>query len=87
MDITNVNLRQYLATTVPMLPWVGCGNHEQALCFKHLLPHDETILETDTFLESLWKFFKYRLLAMNLLDKCADIYSEHVVLSVCPIVT
>ena len=85
MDITNVNLRQYLGTTIPMMLCVGFGNHEQAPCFKHLLPHYETILETDIFLESLWKFFKYRPLAMNLLDKCADIYSDHVVLSVCPI--
>ena len=36
------------------------------------------------FLESLWKFFKYRPLAKNLLDKWADIYGEHVVLPVCP---
>ena len=90
MDTTNVNtgdqsgLKQYLANTVPMLLWVGCGNHKLVLCFKHLLPRYKTILETDTFLESLWKFFKYRPVAMNLLDKCADIYGEHVVLPVYP---
>ena len=78
------DLKQYLANTVPMLLWVGCVNHKLALCFKHLLPRFETILGTDIFLESLRKFFKYRPLAMNLLDKCADIYGKHIVLPVCP---
>ena len=55
MDTTNVNsgdrggLKRYLANTVPMLLWVGCGNHKPALCFKHLLPRYETILETHFF--------------------------------------
>ena len=37
MDTTNVNsgdcggLKQYLANTVPMLLWVGCGYHKLAL--------------------------------------------------------
>ena len=80
-------MKRYLANTIPMLLWVGCGNHKLALCFKHLLPHYETILEKETFLESLWKFFKYRPNAMNLLGKWTDIYGEHVTLPVCPCVT
>ena len=77
MDTTNVNsgkkggLKRYLANEVPLLNWVGCGNHKLALCFKHLLPKYQTVFATDAFLEALWKFFKYRPLAMNLLDQSA----------------
>ena len=83
MDNTNVNsgekggLQRYLANLVPLLNWVGCGNHKLALCFKHLLPQFQSIFETDAFLEALWKFFKYRPQAMNLLKNAADIYGEN----------
>ena len=93
MDTTNVNsgkkggLKRYLANKVPLLNWVGCGNHKLALCFKHLLPKYPTVFATDAFLEALWKFFKYRPLAMNLLDQSANIYGEKVVVPVCPSVT
>ena len=93
MDTTNVNsgkkggLKRYLANEVPLLNWVGCGNHKLALCFKHLLPKYPTVFATDAFLEALWKFFKYRPLAMNLLDQSANIYGEKVVVPVCPSVT
>ena len=38
------------------------------------------------FSETLWKFFKYRPLPIYLLDKFANIYSKHVVWTVCPTV-
>ena len=62
MDTTNVNLgdcsvfKQYLANTVLVLLRVGCDNHKLKVCFKHLVPGYKTILETDTFLESLEVF-------------------------------
>lgn len=65
-----------------MLLWESCGNHKLALCFKYLLPSYETIQEIDTFFESLWKFFKCKPLAMNLLDKCDDIFAKHVIFPV-----
>lgn len=36
------------------------------------------------FSETLWKFFKYRPLPIYLLDKFTNIYSKHVVWTVCP---
>ena len=66
-----------------MLLWESCGNHKLALCFKYLLPSYETIQGIDTFFESLWKFFKCKPLAMNLLDKCDDIFAKHVIFPVC----
>ena len=45
----------------------------------HLLNLFPSVLETDVFLESLWKFFKYRPLAKNLLEESADLYDENVV--------
>ena len=60
MDMTNVNsgersgLKQLLANIVPMLVWIGCGNHQLALCFKCLLGRYPCIFETDTFLLSIY---------------------------------
>ena len=93
MDTTNVNsgerdgLKQYLKNTIPHLILVGCGNHKLTLCFMHLLNQFPSVLETDVFLESLWKFFKYRPLAKNLLEESADLYDENVVVPVAPCVT
>jgi hypothetical protein len=93
MDTTNVNsgnrggLKRHLAHIVPMLFWVGCGNHKLALCFKHLLGKFPVILETDAFLEALWKYFKYRTLAMASLERFADLYNETPVVRTCPSVT
>ena len=93
MDTTNVNsgerggLKWYLKSTIPHLIWVGCGNHKLSLCFKHLLNQFPSVFETDVFLESLWKFFKYRPFAKNLLEESAGMYDENVVVPVAPSVT
>ena len=66
MDTTNVNsgerggLKRYFKNTIPHLIWVSYGNHKLTLCFMHLLNQFSSLSETDVFLESLWKFFKYR---------------------------
>ena len=80
-------LKRYLKNTIPHLILVGCGNHKLTLCFMHLLNRFPSVLETDVFLESLWKFFKYRPLAKNLLEESADLYDENVVVPVAPCVT
>ena len=93
IDTTNVNsgerggLKWYLKSTIPHLIWVGCGNHKLSLCFKHLLNQFPSVFETDVFLESLWKFFKYRPFAKNLLEESAGMYDENVVVPVAPSVT
>ena len=82
MDNTNVNsgikggLRAYLEDSFSMLQWIGCTNHKLALCFKHVLPNYQNVSNADIFLLNLWKYFKYRTLAMNLLQECSKIYGN-----------
>ena len=77
MDSTNVNsgvpngLKYLLQHSLPMLWWVRCNNHKLVLCFKHLIPQFATIYESNAFLLSLWKFFKYHPLPKNFLDESA----------------
>ena len=93
MDTTNVNLgergelKHLLKHTIPYLNWVGCGNHKLALCFKHPLQEFQTVQETGVFLKTLWKFFKYCSLVINLLEKCPEICGESVVVPARPSVT
>ena len=93
MDTTNVSsrerdgLKRYLKNTIPHLILVGCWNHKLTLCFMHLLSQFPSVFETDVFLESLWKFFKYRTLAKNLLEESADLYDENIVVPVALCVT
>ena len=93
MDTTNVNsgeksrLKCLLKHAVPHLNWLGCGNHKLTLCFKHLLKEFTSVLEADVFLETLWKHFKYRSLAMNLLRNSAEMYGEAAIVPVVPSVT
>ena len=94
MDTTRVNsgnkggLKAYLEHAVPQLFWIGCTNHKLALCFKHILSDFPSVLEADVFLLNLWKFFKYRTLAMHLLQECAEIYGDlGTIVPVCPSTT
>ena len=41
-------------------------------------------LDADAFLETLWKFFTYRPLAMNLIEEAAEMYQVHVVTPLVP---
>ena len=64
---------------VPLLVWIGCGNHRLALCFfKHLMGEYKNINNTDTTLLAL---------ALNFLKEAANAYEEHVITPVCPSVT
>ena len=89
MDTTNVNsgeqngLKRHLEHIFPMLRWIGCNNHKLALGFKHLIPQFPSINDTDVFLLNLWKFFKYRPLAKNLLEESASMYGQNPVTTVC----
>jgi hypothetical protein len=94
MDTTNVNsgekggLKAYLEHSVPQLIWVGCSSHRLALYFKHLLSDFKCVREADVFLLNLWKFFKYRTIAMNLLQESANIYGNiDNIVPICPSTT
>ena len=67
--------------------WVGCGNHKLAFCCTHLLNQYLSVFQTDVFFESLWRFFKYRPLAKNVLEESAEMFDENVVVPVTPSVT
>ena len=70
MGTTNVNsgekvgLKAYIEDAVPMCT-ICCTSHKLALCFKHIIKDFPSVIEVDVFLLNLWKFFKYRTLAMN----------------------
>ena len=88
MDTTNLNygdsgrLERLPRHTILHLNWVGCGNHKLVLCFKQLLQEFLSEQESDAFLKTLWKFFKYCSLAMNLLGK--SMYCNYQrILSIC----
>ena len=93
MDNTNVHsgsrggLKRYILHEIPMALWVGCGNHKLGLCFKHLLKEFPCVAEFDATLLSLWKYFRYRTLAVNLLQEFAEAYDENQVLPICPSTT
>ena len=93
MDNTNVHsgsrggLKRYILHEIPMALWVGCGNHNLGLCFKHLLKEFPCVTEFDATLLSLWKYFRYRTLAVNLLQEFAEAYDENQVLPICPSTT
>ena len=93
MDTTNVNsgekdgLKRLLQHVVPIAAWIGCGNHEVALCFKHLLNEFPSVADADAMLLALWKFFHYRPLAVNFLENTSKIYGEPSIVPVCPSVT
>ena len=44
MNTPNINsvqkngLKRHLECKVPLLKWIGCNNHKEALTFKHLIP-------------------------------------------------
>ena len=73
MDTANVNsgekngLKRHLEHKVPLLKQIGCNNNKLALTFEHLIPSFQCVAEIDIFLLNLWKYFKYRPLAMNIL--------------------
>ena len=94
MDTTNTNsgekggLKPFLEFLVPNLAWIGCGSHKLALCFTHLLPRFDCVKTTDVFLLNLWKFFKYRSLANNVLQEMTDLYGDvGKIVAVCPSTT
>ena len=93
MDNTNVHsgsrggLKRYILHEIPMALWVGCGNHNLGLCFKHLLKEFPCVAEFDATLLSLWKHFHYQPLAVNFLQEFAEAYNGNQVLPVCPSTT
>ena len=93
MDTTNVNsgakngLKRHLEHKVPLLKWIGCNNYMLALTFKHLIPSFQCVAEIDIFLLNLWKYFKYRPLAMNILGNTREMYGDSPTVPICPSVT
>ena len=93
MDTTNVNsgerkvLKPNLQEEVPLLVWIGSGNHKLALCFKHLMGEYINISNTDATLLALWKYSHDCTLALNFLKEAVDAYGEHVIAPVCSSVT
>ena len=93
MDTTNVNsgekkgLKRRLEHKVPLLKWIGCNNHKLALTFKHLIPSLQCIAEIDIFLLSLWKYFKYRPLTMNIFGNSSEMYGDSPTVPICPSIT
>ena len=90
MDTINVNsgekkgLECLLQHELPLLVWIGCGNHRLALCFKHLMGEYTNIDNADATLLASWKYFQYRPLVLNFLKETADDYEEHIITPVCP---
>ena len=88
IDTTNVNsgekggFKWHLENALPYLIWVGCGNRNLAICFKHLLNPFSSTFEANVFLDLLWKFLKYRPLAKNLLEESTKMYDQNVVVPV-----
>ena len=93
MDTTNVNsgekngLKRHLVHKVPLLKWIGCKNHKLALTFKHLIPSFHCVAEIDIFLLNLWKYVKYRSLAINILGNTSEMYGDSSTIPICPSVT
>ena len=92
MDTTNVNSRENgglkrLLHVIPIAAWIGCGSHEVAFCFKHLLNEFPSVADADATLLALWKFFHYRPLEVNFLENASEIYGEPSIVPVCPSVT
>ena len=58
-----------------------------ALTFKHLIPSFQGIAEIDIFLLNLWKYFKYRPLAMNISRNTSEMYGDSPTVPICPSVT
>ena len=93
MDTTNVNfgekngLKRYSEHKVPSLKWIGCNNHKLALTLKHLIPSFQCVAKIDIFMFNLWKYFKYRPLAMNILGNTIEMYRDSPTVSICPSVT
>ena len=93
MDTTNVNsgekngLKRYLEHKLSLLKWIGCNNHKLALTFKHLIPSFQWVAEIHIFLLNLWKYFKYRPLAINILGNTSEMYGDSPTVPICPSVT
>ena len=90
MDTTNVNsgkkygLKRHLEHKVPLLKWIGCNNHKLTLTFKHLIPSFQCVAEIGIFLLNLWKYFKYRPLAINILGNTSEMYRDSPTVPICP---
>ena len=90
MDITNANSgkknrqKRHLEHKVPLLKWIGCSNHKLALTSKYLIFSFQCIAEIHIFLLSLWKYFKYHPLAMNILENTSERYGDSLIVPVCP---
>ena len=93
MDTTNVNsgekggLKRLLQHVIPIAAWIGCGNHEVALCFKHLLNEFPSVADADATLLALSIFFHCRPLEVNFLENASEICGEPSIVPVCPSVT
>ena len=93
MDTKNVNsgkensLKRHLEHEVPLLKWIGCKNHKLTLTSKHLIPPFHCVTEIDIFLLNLWKYLKYRPLAINILGNTSEVYGDSPTVPIYPSVT
>ena len=93
MDTTNVNsgekndLKRHSEHQVSLLKWIGCNNHKLVLTFKHLKSSFQCEAEIDIFLLNLWKYFKHRPLAMNILGNTSEMYGDSPTVPICLSVT
>ena len=89
MSTANINsggknvLKRRLEDKVPLLKCIGCNNHKLALTFKHLILSFQCLVELDIFLLNLWKYFKYRPLAVNILGNTSGMYGDSPTVSIC----
>ena len=67
---------------VPLLVWIGYGNHKGALCFKHLIGEYTNINNANAILLALSKYFHHCPL-VNFLKEAADTYEELVIMPIC----
>ena len=51
------DLKYLLQHRVPLLVWIGCGNHKLALCFKHLMGEYTNINDARCYLISFMEVF------------------------------
>ena len=79
--------KRHLEHKLQLLKWIGCNNHKLALIFKHLIPSFQCVAEIDIFLLNLWKYFKYRPLAMNISGNTSEMYGDSPTALICPSVT
>ena len=93
MDTTNENsgdkkdLKYLLQHRVPLLVWIGCGNHKLALCFKHLMGEYTNINDARCYLISFMEVFLLSSSGAKLLKRLLTLIKSRSLCQVCPMVT